>query len=479
VEHLLALGDDLEAALAWLDSHANFEKGATVNDPTGARIVAGRRFDPPSLDRMRRLVAYLGDPQLDLDIVHITGTNGKGSVARMVTQLLRASGRSTGTYTSPHLEHVRERIALGGEAIPDPELAKALADTALAEAAAGVEASWFELVTAAAFRAFNDAAVEAAVVEVGMGGRWDATNVADGAVAVITNIGLDHTEFFGPTKQHVAREKAGLIKPGAVSLLGEVDDPEIVDLLRSLAQEQGAGEIWQRGRDFHCDRNRLAIAGRALTLRTPGRTYADVFIPLHGPHQGDNAAIALAAAEAFIGTPLDDDVVAQGFAASSHPGRLEVLGRRPLVLLDGAHNAEGAAVLAASIEEAFPVGDGRRMVVMGLLEGRDPAAMLAPLARNVSALIAVAPPSPRAMDPANVAAAAREVGIASVAAADRLDRALEDAYGRLGPDDQLLVTGSLYLVGSVRSHLMRLTGTAAVSRPRRARPAPADPAADR
>ncbi len=455
MDDLLALGDDLTAALAWLDGHANFEKGATVNDPAGARVIAGRRFDPPSLDRMRRLVAYLGDPQLDLDVVHITGTNGKGSVARMTTQLLLAAGRSVGTYTSPHLERLHERIALGGEPIEDGELARSLAATALAEAAAGIEASWFELVTAAAFRAFNDAAVEATVLEVGMGGRWDATNVADGAVAVITNIGLDHTEFFGPTKEHVAREKVGLVKEGSIALLGEDGDPAIAGLLEDLARDQGAARIWRRGPDFGCDRNRLALSGRALTLRTPGRTYDDVFIPMHGQHQGDNAAIALAAAEAFHGSPLSERAVTEGFAAASHPGRLEVLGRRPLVVLDGAHNAEGAAVLAASLDEAFSTA-GRRVVVIGLLEGRDPTAMLAPLASTISSLVAVAPPSPRAMDPDIVAAAARSLGIADVRVRPDVTAACRTALDGLGEDDQLLLTGSLYLVGAARPVLQRL-----------------------
>jgi dihydrofolate synthase/folylpolyglutamate synthase len=457
VDELLDLADDIDAAMAWLDRHANFEKGATVNDPAGARILAGRRFDPPSLERMRRLVAYLGDPQVDLDLVHITGTNGKGSVARMTTSLLLAAGHSVGTYTSPHLEHVRERIALGGEPITDADLARSLAATALAEAAAGVEASWFELVTAAAFHAFNDAAVEASVIEVGMGGRWDATNVADAAVAVITNIGLDHTEFFGPTKEHVAREKVGLVKEGSTFLLGEADEPSIVALLEQLATEQGAGQIWKRGRDFGCDRNRLALAGRALTLRTPGRTYDDVFLPMHGTHQGDNAAIALAAAEAFLGSPLPERAVTRGFAEAAHPGRLEVLGRRPLVLIDGAHNAEGAAVLAASMAEAFPAG-GRRVVVMGLLEGRDPAGMLAPLAPTVASLVVVAPPSPRALDPEVVAEAARALGIAPVVIAPDVASACATALDGLGPEDQLLLTGSLYLVGAARPVLQRLVG---------------------
>jgi dihydrofolate synthase / folylpolyglutamate synthase len=456
VEQFLELAGDIDAALAWLDSHANFEKGATVGDPTGAQIIAGRRFDPPSLDRMRRLVAYLGDPQLDLDIVHVTGTNGKGSVTRMVSQLLLADGRSTGAYLSPHLETVHERIELGGQPISDAELAQVLSDTALAEAAAGVQASWFELVTAAAYRAHNDVAVEASVIEVGMGGRWDATNIADGVVGVITNIGLDHTEFFGPTKEHVAREKAGLIKPGSIAVLGEVNDPAISALLHDLATEQGAAEIWQRDTDFACEKNRLAIAGRLLTLRTPGRTYTDVFVPLHGAHQGQNAAIALAAAEAFVGSPLPAEAVLGGFAAVTNPGRLEVLARRPLVLVDGAHNADGTVALAAALEDAFAIGENRRVVIMGLLEGRSPEELIAPLAGTTSALIAVSPSSPRAMDPARVAAAARGAGIAEVSVADDLLRAIAAGRSGLGEQDQLIVTGSLYLVGAARPLLRSL-----------------------
>ncbi|MGH9184506.1 MAG: bifunctional folylpolyglutamate synthase/dihydrofolate synthase, partial [Acidimicrobiales bacterium] len=348
---------DLAAALAFLDRHVNLE--ATAGHIHGL-----------SLDRMRRLVEVLDNPQHAYPVVHITGTNGKGSTARMVTAVLAETGLSVGTYTSPHLERLNERITRNGEAIVDDELAAVLSHIAAVVPVSGVDPSYFELVTAAAFRWFAEVAVDVAVVEVGLLGRFDATNVADGAVAVVTNVASDHTDFQGDWRRSIAEEKAGIVKPGAVVVLGETDVA-----LVPVFEDEGPAQLWLRGREFDCEDSRLAVGGRLVDLRTPGAAFSDVFLPVHGAHQGDNAACALAAAEAFFGRPMDGDVVAEGFANVSLPGRFEVVRRSPLVVLDGAHNAEGAAAAAQTLEEDFGV-DGDVILVVGMLAPRDPTPFL-------------------------------------------------------------------------------------------------------
>ena len=257
---------------------------------------------------MAALCDVLGDPQHDVPIIHVTGTNGKGSVARLATRLLSETGLTVGTYTSPHLHRINERISRNGEAIADDELAAVLDDLRGLVPLSGVEPSWFELLTAAAYRWFAEVAVDVAVVEVGMLGRFDATNVADGRVAVVTNIGPDHTDFQGDWRRDIATEKAGIIKADATVVLGETD-PELRAVFVDAATDVGAEAMWERGEHWDCDENRLAVGGRLLDLRTPNGTVEDVFVPLHGAHQGDNAACALAAVEAFFGHPLGADLV--------------------------------------------------------------------------------------------------------------------------------------------------------------------------
>ena len=259
-----------------------------------------------------------------------------------------------------------------GEPISDAELAELLSEVAELEPLLGpdVHLTWFEIITGAAFRWFADRPVDASVIEVGLGGRWDATNVANGIVAVITNIGLDHTEFLGPTLADVAAEKAGIIKPGSTLVLSETR-PELVEIFAAEKPER----IWMRGRDFDVEANDLALNGRMLTLRTPGAVYEDVFLALHGRHQADNFMDALVAAEAFFDAPLEEELVAEAAAKIRSPGRLEVVGRHPLILLDGAKNVPGAQSAAAAINEEF--GDARsRVLVVGMLRGKDPDDML-------------------------------------------------------------------------------------------------------
>ncbi len=286
---------------SWLSSHVNLE---SLNVP------AGSRRGPPTLERITTLMQYLGSPEVEFPAVHVTGTNGKTTTVRVLTELLTALGLKVGAYTSPHLVHVNERMSIDGQPIDDDALEEMLYAVALVEQSVGVDASYFDIVTAAAFRWFADEAVDVAVVEVGMGGAWDATNVVDGAVAVVTNVTIDHVEYLGPTREQIAQEKAGVIKPGATLVLGETD-PDI----QAIFEARDAARVFRRDVDFGVARNVLAIGGRLIDLRSPGAEYPDVFLPLHGAHQADNAAIALAAAESFVEAPLPFEVVADALVA--------------------------------------------------------------------------------------------------------------------------------------------------------------------
>jgi dihydrofolate synthase / folylpolyglutamate synthase len=270
--------------------------------------------------------------------------------------------------------------------------------------------------------------------------------VVDAGVAVVTNVGLDHVEFLGPTRADVAGEKAGIVKPGATLVLGE-RDPD----LRPIFERQRPEWLWWAGRDYDCSRNELAVGGRVLDVRTPLATYQDVWLDLHGGYQGDNFAAALVAAEAFFGAPLDDGLVREAAATVRSPGRLEIVGHDPLVVLDGAKNLEGAERAAAAVGEEFPARS--LILVVGMLHGKDPEAMLRALgAGRARLVVACPPPSPRAQPAAALVAAALRLGARAVAV-DSVAEALQEAFDAAGPDDLILVTGSLYVVGAARAAL--------------------------
>jgi dihydrofolate synthase / folylpolyglutamate synthase len=423
-------------ALAYLDAHAGY-------DTTG-------RIEHPSLERISRLVEAMGDPQHAAPVIHVTGTNGKGSTAQIVTQLLVAHGLTVGTFTSPHLERVNERICRDNEPISDEDLAEQVAAIVDLALVTGVEPSYFDIVTACAFRWFADVAVDVVVLEVGLLGRWDATNVADARVAVVTNVGMDHLEFAGPTLAHVAAEKAGIIKPDSTLVLGETDAA-----LAAIFRAAGAAHIVEREIDFECIENQLALGGRQLDIRTPKATYTDLFLPLHGRHQGDNAACALVAVEEFFDATLDREVVEEGFAAVRWPGRFEVLGHQPLVIVDGAHNPAGADACAQVMDDDFDPA-GRRVLVVGFLQGRDPGQMLSALrADEADLIICCTPPSGRGLPASDVAAAARDMGCENVLVVPSVDHACDAALAKAAADDAVLVTGSLYVVGAARAHLIK------------------------
>lgn len=430
-------------ARAWLDSHVNLE--------AGVGLPAGRRASTPSLRRMEALLELLGSPQLEVPTVHVTGTNGKTSVTRMCSGLLEALGLKTGAYTSPHLERVNQRIALRGEVIPDDAFDDLLATVRTAEEAMEERPSYFEVITAAALRWFADEAVDAAVVEVGMGGTWDATNVVDGHVAVVTNVSVDHVEYLGPTLEQIAAEKAGIVKPGSALVLGETDDD-----LAGLFLDRHAASVVRRGVDFGVSTTEMAHGGRVVSLYTATSRYPEVYVPLHGAHQADNAAVALAGAEAFAGRPLDADVVDAAFASVRSPGRLEVVGRAPLVLLDGAHNVAGAEALRAALSEEF--APASRTLVVGLLRQKEPHEMLTALGVGDAALVVCCrPPSPRALDPEVVARAAADLGVPDdrVEVVDSVAEGVAAALLGTSEVGQIVITGSLYVVGAARSILVK------------------------
>jgi dihydrofolate synthase / folylpolyglutamate synthase len=432
----------LDEALGWLSGHVDYERTA----PT--------RRDLPTLAPVVDALGALGGPQDDVAFVHVTGTNGKGSTTAMAAALLEATGRRVGTYTSPDLHAVNERICVAGAPIDDASLAALLGRLAALEAATDLRLTRFDLLTVGALLHFADEGVDAAVVEVGLGGTWDATNVVDGRVAVVTNVSLDHTEVLGDTVEAIARDKAGIVKPGAVVVLGD-EDPSTVGLQAEIARERGASEVWRRGKELSLARNDLAVGGRLVTLATPLGAHDDVFLSLHGQHQGANALCAVAAAEAFGSVGLGDEVVAGALGAVQVPGRLEVVHERPTVVLDSAHNPAGAAVLADALEESFVV-DGTRRVVVGMLTGRDPAAMLAPLAAiGIDVAYCCEPQSPRALAATAVADAARRFGLDAHVWQDP-PRALDAALADATDDDLVVVTGSFYVVGAVRGHVLGL-----------------------
>jgi dihydrofolate synthase/folylpolyglutamate synthase len=313
--------------------------------------------------------------------------------------------------------------------------------------------SYFELLTAAAFAWFSQVAVDAAVVEVGLLGRFDATNVADGQVAVVTNIGKDHTDGQGDWRRRVAGEKAGIVKPGSHLVLGETASD-----LRDLFTSEGADEVWVRDDDFGVLTDRLALGGHVVDLRTPFGEHGEVFLPVHGAHQADNAALALAAVEAFFGRALEGEVVAEAFAGVTLPGRFEVLHRAPLLVLDGAHNPDGARAAAATLAEEFAIS-GTRHWVLGVLSGRDLGEMVDALGVVPGdRVVATTAPSPRGVPARDLAevVAAREVDVEAV---PDIDRAVDRAWRRAleaGESDLVVVTGSIYTAGAARTACRRL-----------------------
>jgi dihydrofolate synthase/folylpolyglutamate synthase len=409
----------------------------------------------PTLDRVKALCDALNNPEASVPAIHITGTNGKSSVARIATGVLGAVGLSVGTFTSPHLQDVRERIALNGEPISEEDFG-AVFDLIhpyieLVEGRLGEKLTYFELLTAMFYLWAADRPVDVVVVEVGLGGRWDATNVTDAPVAAITNIALDHTEFMGSDRKDIAAEKSGIIKQEAIVVTGE-RDPEILAIIGDAASAAEA-QMLVADRDFGVIENKVALGGRYLTMRTSAREYDGLFLPLHGSHQGNNAAVALQSVASFVPLQdLSDDVVNEGFASVRAPGRIETVpveGGAPVVL-DVAHNPDGTSALVGALVETFAFE--RVVYVLGALKGKDHKGILLELSRIPSMLVLTQPSVGRALPVAELAAEADDLELENETAGavpDAIAMALEIAT----PSDLVCITGSHYVVGEARTYL--------------------------
>jgi dihydrofolate synthase / folylpolyglutamate synthase len=415
----------------------------------------------PTLERVRAVCDLLGGGQSAAPVIHLTGTNGKTSTARMIERLLRELGLRTGRFTSPHLTSVRERVAIDGEPITagrfvavweDVEPYIRMVDES-SQAAGGPRLSFFEVFTVMAFAAFADAPVDVVVLEVGMGGVWDATNVADGVVEVVTPIARDHERWLGHSLEEIATEKAGIITPSS-TVVSAAQRDEVAAVLADTAAERGA-RLVVADRDIAVTDRSLAVGGQVMTLQGLGGTYVDVFLPLHGAHQADNALLALVAVEAFLGgTALDAEVVEQAFADVDSPGRLEVVRRSPTILVDAAHNFAGAESLVAALDEGFAFT--RLVGVVGVLADKDAEGLLATLEPVLAEVVVTRSTSARSLDVDDLAEVAREVfGEDQVHVAERLDDAIDVAVARAEIGDEprgtgVLVTGSVILVADAR-----------------------------
>jgi len=422
----------------------------------------------PSLDRVAAVCHLLGDPQHAFRTIHLTGTNGKTSTARMVERLVAAMGLRTGRFTSPHLHTVRERIAIDGAPISPEAFVAAWEDIApfvemvdaRSGAAGGPRLSFFEVFTLMAFDAFADAPVDVAVIEVGMGGRWDATNVVTADVAVITPVALDHMQWLGPTLREIAGEKVGIIKDGSVVV--SADQREEVAGIIAVAAAQHGSRLLEVGRDLAVTRRQVAVGGQVLTLRTPAAIYEDIFLPLLGEHQAVNAMLALAAVEAFFGgAALPAEAVEEGFASVTSPGRLELVRSSPTVLVDAAHNPHGIGALRDAVAESFAF---RRLVgVVSCMADKEAEAMLGELEPLLDEVVVTGMRSARAMDPAALYEIAQDVFMdtdrvhlrPSLADALDLAAARAEAHGDPAGMAGVLVVGSVLLAAEARQLMGR------------------------
>ena len=420
----------------------------------------------PSLDRIEAFCELLGDPQRSFRSIHLTGTNGKTSTSRMIDTLLRTLELRTGRFTSPHVERMNERISVDGEPLDDEEFVRAFNDIApythLVDVDQPFPLSFFETVVGMAYAAFADAPVDVAVVEVGMGGTWDATNVIDADVAVVLPVAVDHAAHLGTSVGAIAREKAGIIKPGSIAVLAD-QSVDAAAVLLERAEEVGATVV-REGLDFGVISRVAAVGGQLMSLQGLRGRYDDIFLPVFGAHQAQNAAVALAAVEAFVGeTVLDDEIVRAAFAEVTAPGRLEVIRRSPTVVLDAAHNPHGAQATAAALEDSFQFNP--LIGVVGVMADKDYEGLLAAFEPHFAHVICTQNSTSRAMPAAELGEAALDVFdedrvtvVADLAEAIEAAATLAEAGEAFGSPlgaGAVLVTGSVVTVGEARSLLAR------------------------
>ena len=416
---------------------------------------AGERWVQPRIERTQRVLDLLDNPQRTYRVVHITGTNGKTSTARMIEALVRAHGLRTGLFTSPHLDRFTERILVDGEPIHDAAVADAWDEidpfVGMIDAELVAEGedplTFFELLTVLAFVAFADAPVDVAVIEVGMGGSWDSTNTADGDVAVLTPVGMDHADRLGETPAEIATVKAGIVKDGAL-VVSARQDTEVEAVIRATATARGARVAFE-GREFALTEARLAVGGQQLTVQGLAGRYEGAYLPVYGSHQGRNAALAIAAVEMLLGAggrAIAEDVLAEALTVVTSPGRLQLLGTAPTVLVDAAHNPHGAAALATALRESFAFEEWG--VVLGVLADKDAAGIVAALAPIATRVFVTAPASDRAGDPDALADLAEAAGLDVTVHGD-LPTAADEARAWAVESAQraVVIAGSVVLAG--------------------------------
>jgi dihydrofolate synthase/folylpolyglutamate synthase len=420
----------------------------------------------PSLDRIAALTELLGEPQRTYPVLQLTGTNGKTSTSRMVDTLVRALDLRTGRFTSPHVESMTERISLDGEPLTEEQFVEAYNDVAAIAGLADEEGthplSFFEMTVGMAYAAFAGAPVDVAIVEVGMGGAWDATNVADASVAVILPVAVDHSAYLGSRPVDIAREKVGIIKPGSRVVCAAQSD-DVAEVVAERVAEVGA-TLYLEGRDFGVLQRVPAVGGQMLRLQGLRAEYDEVFLPLYGAHQGQNAAVALATVEAFVGEdPLDGDLVRAAFEEVTSPGRLEIIRRSPAIVLDAAHNPHGAAAVVHALEDSFTFDP--LIGVVAVMADKDYEGLLAVFEPAMAAIVCTQNGTPRSLPADRLAEVARGVfGIDRVYVAPRLDDAIEQAatlaeeggvFGEAIGSGGVLITGSVVTVGEARTMLKR------------------------
>lgn len=421
----------------------------------------------PRLDRVRTVLDLLGDPQRSFRVIHVTGTNGKTSTARMIDALMRGRGLRVGRYTSPHLRTVRERIVVDGEPISQERFVEAYDDIRpfleMADSMNDVRLSFFEILTVMAYAVFADTPVDVAVVEVGMGGTWDATNVVDGDVAVITPIGIDHTDYLPDTIDGIAEEKAGIIKPQSVTVMAQQPLPAAEVLVRHAAEV--GSTVAREGLEFGVTSREVAVGGQQFAVKGLTGNYDNLFLPLFGEYQAGNAAVAIAAVEAFSASEdaagLDPVLVGEAMAGLESPGRMEVVRTSPTVIADAAHNPAGMTATAAAVEEAFSFS--RLIGVVAVMADKDVEGILEPLEPLLDELVVTRNSSPRSLDPVQLSDIAEQIfGEDRVHLAPRLDDAIDQAIGLAEAGGEfggvgVLVTGSVVTSGDA-VHLLRGSG---------------------
>ncbi len=417
-----------------------------------ARIGQGIK---PGLDRMAGLMELMTEPQLSYPVIHVAGTNGKTTTVRMITALLEAHGLRVGAFTSPHLQAIEERFYVAGHDLDHVGFVEAVADlapfVALFEQTEQTSVTYFEATAALAFQAFAAAGVEVAVVEVGLGGRLDATNVVDAEVSVVTGIALDHTSYLGSTIGEIAGEKAGILKAGGTLVTGPL--PPAAEGAFT-ARVTATGSAWHRfGADFGPEDAVKAVGGWQSDFQGLRGRYDEILVPLHGRHQVDHLATSVAACELFFGRELDAEAVREGAAGLKSPGRIQVVGRSPLIVVDGAHNEQGVEGLAEALASEFPPADW--VLVIGVRGERDLDELMAPLRGLVGPVIATQPADKGAIPADEVAASAIEVfgDELSVEVVTPVSQAITEAIDRAGESGCVLIMGSLYVAGEALARL--------------------------